>query len=101
MQDVATDGIMRRLAESFPPLARRTDPMAALVIGLVFGGLGLGIYFRSFRDAVAPVLIVIVLAALFGSTGGVMFGAALAGVYGFQRAESSNRRLAVAPRAAA
>lgn len=74
-----------------PPVARRTNPNVAAVIGLAFGGIGLGIYFRNVLDALAPIAIAIVLGVEIGDLrfwGGVI----LAGIYGYMRSLESNAR---------
>jgi hypothetical protein len=45
---------LKQVLSALPPLRRRKNPSLALVIGLVAGGLGLSIYFRSFIDLVLP-----------------------------------------------
>jgi hypothetical protein len=80
------------LLDRLPPLKRERSPGVALVLGLLAGGIGIGIYFRSFLDGAVPLVVVILSAKLGGS--GVAFGAAIAGAYGALRAVSSNRQLA-------
>jgi hypothetical protein len=78
-----------------PPLGRRTRPWLAAVIGFVAGGIGLSLYFRKWVDVL--ILVAMVIAAVLVGylvEGSWWVGAAFAAVYGFIRAESSNRRLA-------
>lgn len=81
------------------PLGRRTRPWLAAVIGFVFGGVGLSIYFRTLIDVgilLALVILVFLAQLVLGVVGFWWVGAAIASLYGFTRAESSNRRLALA-----
>lgn len=89
---------IRELLKGLPTLSRDTNPTAAAVIGFIAGGVGLAIYFRSLRDLVVP-MVVVVLAIVLGSSvagAGVIGGAALAGAYGYLRAVDSNQRRAAA-----
>jgi hypothetical protein len=81
-----------RLWSNLPTL-RRTNPQWAAGIGFLFGGIGLAIYFRSFIDLIAPLAIAIVAAVFIGPAAGWLAGAVIAAIYGFSRAQDSNRRL--------
>jgi len=81
------------LLKSLPALKKSKNPTLAAIIGFLFGGIGLGIFFLSFTDFVLPILVVIILAAVLKAAGWIV-GAAFAGLYGFVRASESNRRLA-------
>lgn len=76
-----------------PPVARPTNPNLAAVIGLIFGGIGLGIYFRSVLDFLVPVAIALILAVVIGDVG-FWGGVVLAAIYGYMRSLESNERLA-------
>lgn len=78
--------------DKVPPVARRTNPNMAAVIGLVFGGIGLGIYFRNVLDTLVPVAIAVILGLMIGDVG-VVGGIVLAGMYGYMRSLESNDRL--------
>jgi len=75
----------------------------AAVLGFAFGGVGLGIYFRSFVDFLIPIALVITATVL--STGfaqldpqiGVLAGAIVASLFGYFRVENSNLRLSRMP----
>jgi hypothetical protein len=87
-------GLMDRL----PALSRDKSPNVAAFIGFVFGGLGLGIFFRSFVDFLIPIGIVLAVNLLYGSLAtsdywiGVLTGSIIAAVYGAVRAKNSNDR---------
>lgn len=57
----------------------------AAILGLLLGGIGLGIYFRSWKDFIIPIVVSIVLVYLFAA-GGLMLSALFAAVWGFWRA---------------
>ncbi len=79
--------------DKVPPVARSTNPNLAAAIGLVFGGIGLGIYFRNFLDFLVPIAIALILAVVIGDVG-FWGGVVLAGLYGYMRSLESNERLA-------
>jgi hypothetical protein len=82
-----------------PTLRKEKKPGRAALIGFAFGGIGLGLYFRSFIDFLVPVATLVAVAAISKAaasglaSAGWLGGAALAGVYGFYRAQDSNKRL--------
>ena len=60
-----------------PPLRKERSPAKAAIIGLLFGGLGLGLYFKSVVDFLIPVLFTIAstaVAAATARTGGSVVG---------------------------
>jgi hypothetical protein len=85
-----------------PPLRKERSPAKAAVIGFLFGGLGLGLYFKSVIDFLIPVLLCIATAAVAAAAahqagGGVGYlaGCMIAARWGYHRARQSNTRLAV------
>ena len=86
--------------KKFPPLAKPKSPGLAALIGALTGGIGLAIYFRSLRD-LFPVDVASGLVAVASLAAGVdplhvaeIVAPVVGAVYGFWRAQSSNRRLA-------
>jgi hypothetical protein len=86
--------------EKFPPLGKPKSPGLAALIGALTGGIGLAIYFGSLRD-LFPVDVTGCLVAIGSLAAGVdplqvveIVAPVVGGVYGFWRAQSSNRRLA-------
>lgn len=81
--------------------AAKNENIAAAV-GFLFGGIGLGIYFRSFIDVVIPIVTFVVLtyisqtAADIATTYSWLAGAIFASLYGYARVRNSNARLAKA-----
>ena len=89
----------RFLNRYLPPLGAEKNVGIATVIGILTGGIGLAIYFRSLRDVIpVDVTIGLVMIALaFGANPfevGAVAGAVLGGLYGYWRAQSSKRRRA-------
>jgi hypothetical protein len=95
--------VITRLLSKLPPLGRETNPNLACALGFLFGGVGLGIYFRSFVDFVIPIAIVITGLVAYSALGafGVLGGAVIAALYGYYRSRTSNQALAAPPHDAA
>jgi len=82
-----------------PPTRMQRNPVMAGIVGFLFGGIGLGLYFKSVLDFFVPVGFAIATVALtavlsapsgFGYLGGCMIAAR----WGYYRARQSNARLA-------
>jgi hypothetical protein len=87
-----------KIFKSLPVLKKRKNPSAALVLGFLFGSVGLFLYFRKIVDLFLPIFAYIAFAVfrsqLLGQGGViVLFGAVLAGAYGYLRAMYSNEEL--------
>jgi hypothetical protein len=85
-----------RISNPFPPLKTQKSPRLAFVLGFLFNGIGLGIYFRSWVDLIVPTIASIVwlmlIAALHHSE--LWIGVlAIGGLWGLLRTVSSNERL--------
>lgn len=81
-----------------PVLGGPASPLLAALIGFLTGGIGLAIYFKSFRD-LFPVEAVAALAVLGALVAGVnllyvevIVVTVVGGLYGWWRARTSNRR---------
>jgi hypothetical protein len=96
------DLLLKALAK-LPALGKDRSPNVAAAIGFCFGGLGLGLYFRSFIDFVLPVAITIGLVVMTGALGaaaaslGWLAGAITASLYGYYRAQQSNEVRSAVP----
>jgi hypothetical protein len=82
-----------------PPVKKERSPVKAAIIGVLFGGLGLGLYFKSVIDFLIPMLLYIASMAVLtvnttGSAVGVLGAATVAGRWGYYRARQSNARRA-------
>lgn len=74
----------------------RRDPVVTGFIGFLFGGIGLGLWLRSWFDLFAPVALAVMTFVVLDSyhySYGWAVGAGVCAVYGFFRADSINRRL--------
>ena len=84
--------------QKLPPLYKHKDPAWAIVVGFLAGGIGLGIYLRSFVDALVSVLLFVGVfvfvqqAQVLGWT----LGPIVVAVYGYFRVQESNARPAKA-----
>ncbi len=81
-------GILSKL----PTLSKPKSPAVAAILGFLFGGVGLGLYFWSLLDFAICILVVVILAAVLHTPSTVLIGAAFAGIYGALRALDSNKR---------
>ncbi|MEA2192711.1 MAG: hypothetical protein QOI73_2832 [Solirubrobacteraceae bacterium] len=82
-----------QVLDKLPTLSGRRSANLACLLGLLFGGLGLAVYFRTVVDFVLPIGIAIACVVAFGDVGWIG-GAVIASLYGFARADNSNQRLA-------
>ena len=88
------------LNRHLPPLGADKNVGLATVIGILTGGIGLALYFRSLRDFVPVDLtagLVMVGALAFGANPfgvAAIAGPVIGGLYGWWRARSSNSRRA-------
>lgn len=88
------------LLERFPPLGKPKNPGLAALVGVLTGGIGLAIYFRSLRDLfpVEVAAALVIAGSLIAGTDPLRLASVVAPImgalYGFCRAQSSNRRLA-------
>ncbi len=80
------------LLKTMGPLSKKLDPSVAVVVGLIFGGIGLGIYLKSIVDFVIPIIIAVIFVGVWGDPGWFV-GACLAGAYGYFRVKTSNEML--------
>ena len=85
-----------RVLQTLPPLKAPKDPAVASIVGFLTGGIGLGIYFRSFIDMLVPVVLYILLSTTAERVMdfGWVVGAIVAAYHGYERAVHSNTRLA-------
>lgn len=51
------------LLEDLPPLEKK-NPIVAAIVGFFFGGIGVGLYFQSWKDGVYLVIVFFLLSAL-------------------------------------
>jgi hypothetical protein len=82
--------------KKLPPLDKPKNPAVAIVVGFLSGGIGLGIYLRSFVDVLIPILLFIGVSVFCQQAAalGVALGPTVVAVYGYARVQESNERLA-------
>ena len=82
--------------DKLQPLKKEKKPNVAAIIGFFFGGIGLLFYGFSFIDLIIGMSITIVAWLSFKNIDpflGYFGGMLIAGLYGYFRALSSNRRI--------
>lgn len=86
-----------KFMDALPVLHAKKNASLACILGIVFGGIGLGIYFRSVVDFIIPIGFAILATLIFGNPG-FWGGVVIAGLWGVLRAVNSNARLEGATR---
>jgi hypothetical protein len=81
-----------------PPMREKINPVTAGIIGFLFGGIGLGLYFKSIIDFFIPVgfavaTTIIAVAVSAPSSTGYLSGCIIAARWGYYRARQSNARV--------
>jgi predicted lipid-binding transport protein (Tim44 family) len=56
--------LIQKLVEDLPPL-RKKNPFIAGMLGFFLGGLGIGLYFQSWKDGLYLIIIFFMLSVLF------------------------------------
>lgn len=84
-----------RVSEQLKPFSEEKDPMIAAVCGFFVGGIGLGLYFKSWADFAMPVFLWVMCAIFAPVTVGTSYIAAglFCAAYGYRRAKASNEKL--------
>jgi hypothetical protein len=82
------------LMDNLPALQSEKNPVLAGLIGFLFGGIGLGIYFKSFTDFLMLLAFTIAASVTLGEAW-MVAGATISGTYGYYRALTSNAKLAM------
>jgi hypothetical protein len=90
--------LVLKLWEVVAPVGRTTKPALAAVIGFVFGGIGLAVYFRTVVDLLIPVAVALACTFVFDEAAGLgwFFGAFVSSIYGYFRSADSNQRIEAA-----
>lgn len=83
---------LNALFDRMEPLTETKKAKTAATVGVLFGGIGLWIYLRSFVDFMLLMVLAVPLIMLLGEFGWVI-GAPFAGVYGYFRVVASNEAL--------
>src|SRR5580692_7428788 len=89
----ALKGLLK-VVEQMEPLRQRKDPALAAIAGL-FGAVGIGLYFRTWRDlfwSFGICIAVLIIAAPTGETLSIL-APIICAIYGYHRCKSSNLAL--------
>jgi hypothetical protein len=88
-------GRLLSIADDSEPLAEKKNPALAAGIALVFGGIGLGLYLRSWRDFLIPFGILLFMLICGVVTAEVLSLATpvVWAAYGYRRVIASNAKL--------
>src|SRR6266404_2043672 len=83
------------VAEKLEPLTTKKDPVVAAIAGFALGGVGLGLYLRSWVDFFVPFIMLVVIGVIAVPTGGVLafFTPVFWAVWGYRRVMASNAKL--------
>src|ERR1043166_932176 len=81
----------QQIVEQLDPLGEEKNPIIAFVLGIFFGALGGGIFFKSWKDFFVCLLLFIFLTVAIPGLGAVP-GWLFAAFYGAYRAHTSNER---------
>ena len=79
---------IKALWEDLPPIREKKHPLLAGIIGFMFGGIGLGLYFQSWKDFLYPVLAWVALAIVIPGLG-LILAAIFSATWGAARAANS------------
>lgn len=77
------------IVKGMKPLPEPKNPAVAFVVGLLFGAIGIAIYFKSAKDFFVCMAMFIGLSIVLPGLG-TLLGWGSAAVYGAYRAQSSN-----------
>lgn len=83
------------VADKLEPLKTKKDPFVAAIAGFTLGGIGLGLYLKSWTDLWVPALMLIIIMVLslpFAELP-VLFVPFFWAAYGYRRVKASNAKL--------
>jgi hypothetical protein len=80
---------IEKMMKGLPPVSGKSAGVACIV-GFVFGGIGLAVYFRSVVDAFFPLGVALALMFVGGADIGWLAGAVVAALYGYFRVQTSD-----------
>jgi hypothetical protein len=84
--------IFEKLLNNMEPLSTCKSPTIALLVGFLFGAIGIGIYFLSIADFFICMFVFLILLVIIPGVGGIP-GWWFAAIYGYLRAINSNNRI--------
>ncbi|HME78741.1 MAG TPA: hypothetical protein VKI00_24740 [Mycobacterium sp.] len=76
------------------PSVKGKNAAVACIVGFIFGGIGLAVYFRNVVDLVFPVAVAFAASLVIGAlnAGGWLAGALFAALYGYFRVQLSEQQ---------
>jgi hypothetical protein len=74
------------------PSVRGKSAAVACIVGFLFGGIGLAVYFRNVVDLFFPVAVAFAASLVIGLNAGWLAGAVLAALYGYFRVQLSEQQ---------
>ena len=83
--------VVEKVLDTVGPIGRPTNPVTAAVVGFLFGGIGLALYFRTAADTVLLAIMVVLM--YLDTSAGLLVQFTIMPVYGFLRSTKSNERL--------
>lgn len=78
--------------DGIDPLPKEKKPHIAAIMGLLLGALGVALYFRSLKDFFVCLIVFVALTVIIPGLGAFP-GWLFASIYGYFRAETSNKKL--------
>ena len=79
---------IEKMMKGLPSVSGKSAGVACIV-GFIFGGLGLAVYFRNVVDAFFPLGVALALIVVAGTDIGWLAGAVVAALYGYFRVQLS------------
>jgi len=79
---------IKHLFGDLPPLVEKKNPLIAGILGFCFGGIGLGLYFQSWKDFFYPVIAFVLLSIVIPGLGTIL-AVIFTGIWGVVRAANS------------
>jgi hypothetical protein len=74
------------------PSVRGKNAAIACIVGFMFGGIGLAVYFRNVVDLFFPVAVAIAASLVIGLDVGWLAGALVTALYGYFRVQLSDQQ---------
>jgi hypothetical protein len=73
-----------KIIEDLPPIPEKKNPVIAGILGFLFGGIELGLYFQTWKDFLYPVIVFVMLSILLAPlvVVGPFFALVFAAVWG-------------------
>lgn len=83
---------VEKMMMRLPPVRGKSAAVACLV-GFMFGGIGLAVYFRNVVDVFFPIAVAIAASLVIGLDVGWLAGALVSALYGYFRVQLSEQQV--------